>query len=306
MAAEVEEATGPGAAEVAPPADEAQATAAAPERTSACGEAVTSGEGQPYYGRVKSYNYVKGFGFLECPSVSARFGRDVFLRKNAVQEEVLLSRIASGSGPKAAVQRGDIFVRFVLAVNEAGHPEARDVLEVGRAEVPEEFLEGLPAAAARAAPPARPSGGKGAGMGAPGGREAPEPPAAESKKRSAKGASSGKEVEGTLLVGTHRCKVGRNAEDNWELLRAAKNKHWFFHLTDHPSAYVVLECEGEPTDEEKLRCAEICRDSSKMKLSGTIKVDATTCGNVSFGRRKDEVGECSYKKEKLVDIITVS
>lgn len=283
----------------APPTAEAEGAPQAEARPSQDGE-----EPSVYYGRVKSYNYDKGFGFLDAPDLKPLFSKDVFLRKKAVADELLLSRIESGSGPKAAVHRGDIYVRFSLLVNEAGSPEAREVQEVKASEIPEEVLARMPAVEPLApkAAPAK-SGKKGAGKG--GETAAGDEPRDEmggSRKRSSK--TAGKDAPaGGLLVGPHRCRVGKNAENNWEILRAAKSKHWFFHLTDYPSAYVILECEKEPTEEEKRRAAEVCRENSKMKLSGAIEVDATTCANVSFGKKGDAVGECSYKKDKLVEVI---
>ena len=105
-------------------------------------------------------------------------------------------------------------------------------------------------------------------------------------------------------MGESRVRVGQDASDNWDILSLAKGKHWFFHLTDHPSCYVILEC-NEPTEEEKLECARICREHTKQKLSGEVKVDVTQCSNVKFDRRRDVVGECEYKNEAKVEILTV-
>ncbi|CAE8616598.1 unnamed protein product [Polarella glacialis] len=105
-----------------------------------------------------------------------------------------------------------------------------------------------------------------------------------------------------LQIGDLTCKVGGSADENWQLLDRCKKKHWFFHLTDFPSCYVVLECEKEPSREDKYRCAEVCVENSKQKRSKQVKVDATLCANVV---KSDEVGECEYKNEKKVKVIVV-
>lgn len=105
-----------------------------------------------------------------------------------------------------------------------------------------------------------------------------------------------------LKVGDLDCKVGESAQENWTLLDRAKKKHWFFHLTDFPSCYVVLECEREPSREEKYRCAEICVENTKQRKSKRVKVDATPCSNVL---KSDAVGECEYRSEKKVEEIVV-
>lgn len=67
---------------------------------------------------------------------------------------------------------------------------------------------------------------------------------------------------------------------------------------------MILEC-NDPTEDEKLECAKLCRDNTKHKLSGQVKVDVTQCSNVKFDRRRDVVGECEYKNESKVEILTV-
>lgn len=107
-------------------------------------------------------------------------------------------------------------------------------------------------------------------------------------------------------VGDYVCKVGESSRENWELLDQAKKGHWFFHLTDFPSPYVVLECgKREPSAETKEQCAQLCVNFSKQKSNKDIKVDVTLCSNVRVDR-KDDVGECDYRDEGKVEIIVVN
>lgn len=110
----------------------------------------------------------------------------------------------------------------------------------------------------------------------------------------------------TLQVGDLVCKVGESAQENWDLVDSARNYHWFFHLTDFPSPYVVLECVDRhgPNAHIKERCAEICVEHSKQRKTKKVKVDSTPCGNVKISRR-DEVGECDYKSESKVEVVVV-
>lgn len=250
-----------------------------------------------YIGRVKSYNISRGFGFLECPDVHAQHGRDVFVRADAV-EEVTLSKIASGSGPDAAVNRGEMFVRFTLEMNQAGNPEAHSVQQVKDSEVPEELRQQLPTPAK----PVKVVKPEATAKELKASKESKEEKDAKEGKDKKSSKKKGK-VEG-LRVGDCRVHIGQDAEDNWNILSAAKGKYWFFHLTDFPSCYVILEC-NEPTHEEKLQCAQLCRDHTKHKLSGQVKVDATQCNNVKFDRKRDVVGECDYKDEGKVELLVV-
>eukprot|EP00928_Gymnodinium_smaydae_P080222 TRINITY_DN63971_c0_g1_i1.p1 TRINITY_DN63971_c0_g1~~TRINITY_DN63971_c0_g1_i1.p1 ORF type:complete len:373 (-),score=81.83 TRINITY_DN63971_c0_g1_i1:28-1146(-) len=109
-----------------------------------------------------------------------------------------------------------------------------------------------------------------------------------------------------IQVGDFSCKVGENAQENWELVDQSKKHHWFFHLTDFPSPYVVLECDKqEPNVHIKEQCAEICLSLSKQRGNNKVKVDATPCGNVRVDK-KDAVGECDYKNEGKVEVIVVT
>ena len=267
-------------------------------------DSAASSEEQIFFGRVKSYNYARGFGFLESPSVQALYGKDVFLRKEAV-EEVTLSRIASGSGPDAVKDRGELFVSFRLKLNETGNgdlkPEAIEVREARADEVPEEVREQLPQPSQ---PSQRPQGGYSRS------RSEPEPKASNPKETSKeiKEIKKGKRSKGKeghpSVVGDCRVLVGRDAADNWSILASAKKKHWFFHLTDSSSCYVILECTSEPSADEKQQCAQICREhSQKSHSTGPIKVDATPCGNVKFDRKHDAVGECEYRDESKVEVL---
>lgn len=88
------------------------------------------------------------------------------------------------------------------------------------------------------------------------------------------------------------------------MLDRANKKHWFFHLTDFPSCYVILECVREPSSEDKMRCAEICVEHTRQRKSRNVKVDVTPCSNV-VRSDQDEVGECDYRSQKKVEVINV-
>lgn len=45
--------------------------------------------GGPYIGTIKSFNPLKGFGFIECEDTKTKYGRDVFLHKNEFEGKEL-------------------------------------------------------------------------------------------------------------------------------------------------------------------------------------------------------------------------
>lgn len=65
----------------------------------------------PYSGKIKSFNKEKGFGFIECAAAHQQYGRDVFVHKATVGENVIVGTD----------------VKFAVELNKQGMPQARDV-----------------------------------------------------------------------------------------------------------------------------------------------------------------------------------
>jgi cold shock CspA family protein len=82
-----------------------------------------------HVGTIKSYNATKGFGFVECPEVFARYKRDVFIHKDQIGDTKV----------------GDNVI-FTVETNKQGMPQAKEVTTI----------TGVPVA-----PEGAPVGGKG-------------------------------------------------------------------------------------------------------------------------------------------------
>jgi predicted ribosome quality control (RQC) complex YloA/Tae2 family protein len=99
-----------------------------------------------------------------------------------------------------------------------------------------------------------------------------------------------------------RCKVGQNAKENWNMLCDIEDNFLFFHLSDFPSCYVIIEynnIENPPYDLLKFG-ATICKSNTKYRNMKNIRVDWTWCNNIKKGRK---IGEIYYKKSELVKTI---
>mmetsp|Transcript_46447 Transcript_46447/g.108148 ORF Transcript_46447/g.108148 Transcript_46447/m.108148 type:complete len:508 (-) Transcript_46447:115-1638(-) len=81
----------------------------------------------PYFGKVKSYNSKKGYGFIDCPAARAVYGRDVFIHKAQMGE--LLGRFV-GPGTRLDPKCLHMHVRFSVGSNREGMPQARDVIRI--------------------------------------------------------------------------------------------------------------------------------------------------------------------------------
>ena len=107
----------------------------------------------------------------------------------------------------------------------------------------------------------------------------------------------------TVTLGEYICKVGQNAQENWNLLDKASQKHWFFHLSSFPSCYVIWENEDDTPDMSSLKeVARICVNNTKHRNARNIKVDYTRCNNVCKGKI---VGEVHYSSRRKVIALKV-
>ena len=95
---------------------------------------------------------------------------------------------------------------------------------------------------------------------------------------------------------------GTSAKENWELLDAAKQEHYFFHLSSFPSGYIILQCnDGKPRQHIFQYCAKLCQEGTKYKNLQNLNVDYCQCSNVMKG---DNVGEAVYKSIRRVNHCT--
>jgi len=95
-------------------------------------------------------------------------------------------------------------------------------------------------------------------------------------------------------------KVGSNAKENWTLVDSKKDYTWL-HLNAYPSCHVVIETD-DPTQEEIIFAAQLCKENTKYKNLRNLKVCYTTCGNLKKGK---EAGSVIYKSKRKVNHIVV-
>mmetsp|Transcript_12237 Transcript_12237/g.22642 ORF Transcript_12237/g.22642 Transcript_12237/m.22642 type:complete len:404 (-) Transcript_12237:46-1257(-) len=99
---------------------------------------VQSSEGQRFVGKVKSYDFLQGYGFIACPDVHERYGRDTFLHRREVEnsgcrigDQVSFSVVIKAGKPQAQmVVKGDAEAPLDDQVEEAGHSDAPAEREV--------------------------------------------------------------------------------------------------------------------------------------------------------------------------------
>lgn len=99
-------------------------------------------------------------------------------------------------------------------------------------------------------------------------------------------------------------KIGQNAKENWEMLNDIEDNYLFFHLSDFPSCYVIVEYnKSENPDYDLIRFgATICKANTKYRNIKNVKVDYTRCNNIKKGKK---VGEIYYNNYELIKIINI-
>lgn len=88
--------------------------------------------------------------------------------------------------------------------------------------------------------------------------------------------------------------VGTNAKDNWDIIDKSHQNDIWFHLSDQPSAHVILKV-GQLNLKKISRqvlneCAVQCKSHSKFaNISNRMKVLYTEIKNVTKGKTPGEV-----------------
>lgn len=95
-------------------------------------------------------------------------------------------------------------------------------------------------------------------------------------------------------------KIGRNKEENWEMLQTNPNFTWL-HLNSFPSGYVIIESEN-PDNEMIQYAAYLCKNNTKYKNIKNLKICYTLIENVIKG---EKVGEVYFKSNRKVNTIKI-
>lgn len=102
--------------------------------------------------------------------------------------------------------------------------------------------------------------------------------------------------------------IGRDAQNNWDIITAANPNDIWFHLEDHPSPHIILRINnnGDGVDNDKKydkrtinRCAYLCKAGSKLKDTKNVYVIYTEVKNVT---KADKPGAVTTTKTKRIKI----
>lgn len=97
--------------------------------------------------------------------------------------------------------------------------------------------------------------------------------------------------------------VGKNAQDNFDIIDDAEPHHIWFHIEGHSSCHVIAKLE-EPLDRKNVKYvikqgAVLCKQHSKQNNQKNIPIVYTNIENVS---KSDTPGSVIIKNQKTINI----
>lgn len=95
-------------------------------------------------------------------------------------------------------------------------------------------------------------------------------------------------------------RVGKNAEDNTQLINRSNVEWYWFHLSKFPSCHVVI-CKNEINEEDINNACNLVKENSKYKFKN-IGIDYCKIKNLVHGEKP---GSVHFKSNKLVNKINV-
>ena len=96
-------------------------------------------------------------------------------------------------------------------------------------------------------------------------------------------------------------KIGKNQQENWDLIDSSYEKFTWLHLNSYPSGHVVIEDEN-PSAEVIFAAASLCKESTKYRNLKNVKVAYTFIENLKKG---EEVGSVYYHSNRKVKYVIV-
>lgn len=99
----------------------------------------------------------------------------------------------------------------------------------------------------------------------------------------------------------HIATIGQNAEDNHQIIREADPKALWFHVSEYPSAHVIIN--PHPKKAQYIyKSALLAKQNSKVSKEHNIRIVYTPVSNLILTKK---AGEVKFKKIKLLKFITI-
>ena len=84
-------------------------------------------------------------------------------------------------------------------------------------------------------------------------------------------------------------KVGKDAQDNWDLVDESVEGDIWIHLHDYPSGHVIIENTRDIQNSDILYGCVLCKENSKYKYKKNIRCSVLDRKYIKKGKSKGEV-----------------
>jgi predicted ribosome quality control (RQC) complex YloA/Tae2 family protein len=95
--------------------------------------------------------------------------------------------------------------------------------------------------------------------------------------------------------------IGRNAQDNWDIISISNHDDLWFHIESNPSCHVILKTEERDIPKKVIYlCAQMCKENSKFKGCRSVAVIYSKIRDI---RKGGKVGEVIVRNSKTHRIL---
>lgn len=106
-----------------------------------------------------------------------------------------------------------------------------------------------------------------------------------------------------MIIANLTVNIGKNAQNNWDLIDQSKSTDIWFHLENEPSSHVIIDTETDILSRNIIyRVALECKKKSKFKKLNNISVIYTPIGNIKKGNDVGSVNIINYKLVKKINV----
>ena len=103
-----------------------------------------------------------------------------------------------------------------------------------------------------------------------------------------------------ILINEVIYRIGKNAQDNTQLIKDSDKNWYWFHLDKFPSCHVIV-CKDELTDLEINTAGNLVKENSKYKFNN-IGIIYCKIDNILHGQEPGSVHFKSNRQVKLINI----
>ena len=94
--------------------------------------------------------------------------------------------------------------------------------------------------------------------------------------------------------------IGKNAEDNWRIIKESDGNWTWFHINSFPSCHVIIK-DSDPSTENILEAARLCKYNTNYMNVRNVKVVYTKVNNLRIDR--DRIGSVSIISKRKCNYV---